>query len=124
MDLNMRILVVDDFATTRRIIKGTLKQLGMTNVAEADDGSSALEELRKEKADLILCDCNMPNMSGLELLKVVRSDEKLKDTPFIMLPSEEKREEVIEMVKSGVNDYIIKPFAPDTLKNRIEKVCG
>ena len=124
MDLNMRILVVDDFATTRRIIKGTLKQLGPTNVAEADDGSSALEELRKEKVDLILCDCNMPNMNGLELLKAVRGDENLKDTAFIMLPSEEKREEVIEMVKSGVNDYIIKPFAPDTLKNRIEKVCG
>ena len=124
MDLNMRILVVYDFATTRRIIKGTLKQLGLTNVAEADDGSSALEELKKEKADLILCDCNMPNMNGLELLKAVRSDEKLKDTPFIMLPSEEKREEVIEMVKSGVNDYLVKPFAPDTLKNRIEKVCG
>jgi len=120
----MRILVVDDFATTRRIIKGTLKQLGMTNVAEADDGSTALEEMRKEKVDLILCDCNMPNMNGLELLKAVRSDEKLKDTPFIMLPSEEKREEVIEMVKSGVNDYIVKPFAPDILKNRIEKICG
>jgi two-component system chemotaxis response regulator CheY len=124
MDLNMRILVVDDFATTRRIIKGTLKQLGLTNVTEADDGTTALEELRKEKVDLILCDCNMPNMNGLELLKAVRSDEKLKDTPFIMLPSEEKREEVIEMVKSGVNDYIIKPFTPDTLKNRIEKACG
>jgi len=124
MDLNMRILVVDDFATTRRIIKGTLKQLGLTNVAEADDGSSALKELKKEKVDLILCDCNMPNMNGLELLKAVRSDENLKDIAFIMLPSEEKREEVIEMVKSGVNDYIIKPFAPDTLKNRIEKVCG
>ncbi len=124
MDLNMRILVVDDFATTRRIIKGTLKQLGMTNVAEADDGSTALEELRKEKVDLILCDCNMPNMNGLELLKAVRSDENLKDTPFIMLPSEEKREEVIEMVKSGVNDYLVKPFAPDILKNRIEKICG
>ena len=124
MDLNMKILVVDDFATTRHIIKGTLKQLGLTNVAEAANGKAALEELRKEKVDLILCDCIMPNMSGLELLKAVRSDENLKNIAFIMLPSEEKREEVIEMVRAGVNDYIVKPFTPDTLKNRIEKICG
>ena len=122
MDTSMKVLVVDDFATMRRIIKGVLKQLGFNNIVEAEDGSLALEELKKEQIGLIVSDWNMPNMTGLDLLKAVRGDSDLKDIPFIMVTAEGQKENVVEAVKAGVNNYIIKPFTPDTFGEKLQKV--
>ncbi len=122
MDLGMKVLVVDDFATMRRIIKGVLKQLGFSNIIEAEDGTLALEELKKEEIGLIVSDWNMPNMSGLDLLKAVRGDENLKGTPFIMVTAEGQKENVVEAVKAGVSNYIIKPFTPETFSEKLKKV--
>jgi len=122
MDTSMKVLVVDDFATMRRIIKGVLKQLGFSNIIEAEDGNLALEELKKEEIGLIVSDWNMPNMSGLDLLKAVRGDENLKDTPFIMVTAEGQKESVIEAVKAGVSNYIIKPFTSETFGEKLKKV--
>ena len=124
MDLETKVMVVDDFATMRRIVKGALKQLGFKNIIEADDGSTALEELKKEKVGLILCDWNMPKMTGLDLLKSVRGDDGLKAIPFIMVTAEAQKENVVDAVKAGVSNYVMKPFTPDTLKEKIEKVLG
>ncbi|MBW1800360.1 MAG: response regulator, partial [Deltaproteobacteria bacterium] len=101
MDTSMKVLVVDDFATMRRIVKGVLKQLGFSNIIEAEDGSLALEELKKDQVGLIVSDWNMPNMTGLELLKAVRGDANLKDIPFIMVTAEGQKENVVEAVKAG-----------------------
>jgi len=122
MDTSMKVLVVDDFTTMRRIIKGVLKQLGFSNIIEAEDGSLALEELKKEEIGLIVSDWNMPNMSGLDLLKAVRGDENLKNTPFIMVTAEGQKENVVEAVKAGVSSYIIKPFTPETFGVKLKKV--
>ena len=124
MDLGMKVLVVDDFATMRRIVKGVLKQLGFSNIIEAEDGSLALEELKKEEIGLIVSDWNMPNMSGLDLLKAVRGDENLKGTPFIMVTAEGQKENVVEAVKAGVSSYIIKPFTPETFSEKLKKVLS
>ncbi len=124
MDLGMKVLVVDDFATMRRIIKGVLKQLGFSNIIEAEDGRLALEELKKEEIGLIVSDWNMPNMSGMDLLKAVRGDENLKGTPFIMVTAEGQKEHVIEAAKAGVSNYLIKPFTPETFGEKLKKVFG
>ncbi len=124
MDLNIKILVVDDFATMRRIIKGTLKQIGFTNIIEADDGDVALERLKDNKVGLILSDWNMPNMTGFDLLKAVRSDESLNAIPFIMVTAEGQKDNVVEAVKAGVSNYLIKPFTPEDLKEKIEIVLN
>ncbi|MBX6423598.1 chemotaxis response regulator CheY [Thermosulfurimonas sp. F29] len=124
LDPNMRILVVDDFATMRKIIKNILSQLGFKNIIEADDGTTAWEILQKEPVDLIISDWNMPKMSGLELLKKVRADEKLKDTPFLMVTAEAQKENIIEAAKYKVSQYIVKPFTPETLKEKLEKIFG
>ncbi len=124
MDLNIKILVVDDFATMRRIIKGTLRQIGFTNIIEADDGDVALERLKDNKVGLILADWNMPNMTGFDLLKAVRSDESLNAIPFIMVTAEGKKDNVVEAVKAGVSNYLIKPFTPEDLKEKIEIVLN
>ncbi|MCU4138283.1 MAG: CheY-like REC domain [Thermodesulfobacteria bacterium] len=121
---NIKILVVDDFKTMRKIIKNILTQLGFKNIIEADDGTTALELLKKQKVDLIISDWNMPKMNGLELLKTVRSDDNLKDIRFIMVTAEAQKESVIEAIKHGVNQYVIKPFTPETLKEKLEKVFG
>lgn len=121
---NMKILVVDDFATMRKIIKNILGQLGFKNIIEADDGTTAWEILQKEPVDLIISDWNMPKMSGLELLKKVRGDEKLKDTPFLMVTAEAQKEYIIEAAKYRVSQYIVKPFTPETLKEKLEKIFG
>ncbi|MBW1763827.1 MAG: response regulator, partial [Deltaproteobacteria bacterium] len=105
MDQDMKVLVVDDFATMRRIVKGALKQLGFLNIVEAEDGQIALDLLKKEKIGLIVCDWNMPNMTGIELLKVVRADAVLKDTPFIMVTAEGQKDNVLEAVNAGVSNY-------------------
>lgn len=122
MDLNMKVLIVDDFATMRRILKNILKQIGFTNISESDNGKSALMELKKKKYNLILCDWNMPEMSGLELLKKMKSDDGLKDTPFIMVTAEAQKDSIIEAVKSGVSSYIVKPFTAETIGEKLKKV--
>ncbi len=124
IDPNIKILVVDDFSTMRKIIRNILTQLGFKNILEADDGTTALEILKKEKVDLIISDWNMPKMSGLELLKAVRSDENLKDIPFVMVTAEAQKENILEAIKYKVNQYIVKPFTPETLKEKLEKVFG
>jgi len=122
IDYNMKILIVDDFATMRRIVKNILSQLGFKNFVEADDGSVAWDLLQKEPVDFIVSDWNMPKMSGIELLKKVRSDEKLKDTPFLMVTAEAQKENIVEAVKAKVSNYIVKPFTPETLGEKIQKI--
>jgi two-component system chemotaxis response regulator CheY len=121
-DSRINILVVDDFSTMRRIIKNILRQLGYINILEADDGTSAMEVLRSEKVDFIISDWNMPQMSGIELLKAVRTSEEWKDMPFLMVTAEGQKENVIEAVKNKVNNYIVKPFTPETLTEKINKI--
>jgi two-component system chemotaxis response regulator CheY len=122
IDKNMKILVVDDFSTMRRIVKNILRQLNFTNIIEADDGSSALDILQKEKIDMVVSDWNMPKMTGLELLKVIRGDDALKDIPFLMVTAEAQQENIIEAVKSGVSNYIVKPFTAETLGQKINQI--
>ena len=124
MDLNMDVLTVDDFATMRRILKNILRQIGFTNIYEADHGKSALNMLKKQKFDLILCDWNMPEMSGLELLNEIRSDNELKDTPFVMVTAEAQKNNIIEAVQAGVSNYVVKPFTAETISGKLEKVFG
>jgi len=122
MDLNMKVMIVDDFATMRRILRNILKKIGFKNIIEADDGKNALKELKKEKVDLIMCDWNMPEMPGIELLKNVRSDDELKDIPFVMVTAEAQKDNIIEAVKSGVSNYIVKPFTAETIAEKLNKV--
>ena len=123
-DTNIKVLVVDDFATMRRIVKGVLKQLGFSKIIEAEDGSVALGELKKDSIGLIVSDWNMPKMTGLDLLKAVKKDESLKNIPFIMVTAEGQKENVIEAVKAGVSNYVVKPFTPETFSEKLEKVLG
>lgn len=123
-DTNMKILVVDDFSTMRRIVKNILKQLGYSNIIEADDGSTALETLKKEKIDFIVSDWNMPKMTGLDLLKSVRGDDTLKAIPFLMVTAEAKKENITDAVQNGVSNYIVKPFTAETMKEKIDKIFG
>ena len=123
-DTNMKVLVVDDFATMRRIVKNILTQLGYKNIIEADDGSTAVDILKSEKVDMIISDWNMPKMTGLELLKHVRSDADLADTPFIMVTAEAQQDNIILAVKAKVSQYIVKPFTAETLGEKIDKVFG
>jgi two-component system chemotaxis response regulator CheY len=124
MDLNMKVLIVDDFATMRKIVRNILKQIGFTNIAEADDGNTGLKALQKEKFDLVLCDWNMPEMPGIDLLRAVRSDDALKDIPFVMVTAEAQKDNIVEAVKEGVSNYIIKPFTADTVHEKLKKVFG
>ncbi len=124
LDTNMKILIVDDFSTMRKIIRNILVQLGFKNIIEADDGTTALEVLSKEKVDLIISDWNMPKMSGLDLLKAVRGNEATKNLPFIMVTAEAQKENILEAIKYKVSQYIVKPFTPETLKEKLEKVFG
>ncbi|MDH3359467.1 MAG: chemotaxis response regulator CheY [Desulfobulbaceae bacterium] len=123
-DTNMKVLVVDDFATMRRIVKNILVQLGFKNIVEADDGTSALEILQEEKVDLIISDWNMPKMTGLDLLKTVRADARLAATPFIMVTAEAQQDNIIAAVKAKVSQYIVKPFTADTLSEKLDKIFG
>ncbi len=118
----MRILVVDDFSTMRRIIKNILRQLGFTNIIEADDGSTAWETLNKDKVDFIISDWNMPKMPGIELLRKVRSSEEFAETPFLMVTAEAQQENIIEAVQAKVSNYIVKPFTAETLGQKIDKI--
>ncbi|RTE86127.1 MULTISPECIES: chemotaxis response regulator CheY [Gammaproteobacteria] len=122
MDKNMKILVVDDFSTMRRIIKNLLRDLGFQNVSEADDGSTALPMLQNGEYDFVVTDWNMPGMQGIDLLRAIRSDEQLSHIPVLMVTAEAKREQIIEAAQAGVNGYIVKPFTAATLKEKLDKV--
>ncbi len=124
MDLSITIIIVDDFSMIRRIIKKILIEIGFTNIIEADDGTSALEEIKKNKIDLIISDWIMPNMDGLEFLKTIRNLEGYKDVPFIMVTSEGQKHNVIEAVQQKVSNYIVKPFTPEEIKDKIMKVLN
>ena len=118
----MKILVVDDFSTMRRIIKNLLRDLGFTNTSEADDGNTALPMLQNGNFDFLVTDWNMPGMTGIELLKHVREDERLKDIPVLMVTAEAKRDQIVAAAQAGVNGYVIKPFTAAVLKEKIEKI--
>jgi len=122
MNLKMKILIVDDFATMRRIVRNVLKQIGFTNMAEAENGKAALKVLKKENIDLILCDWNMPEMPGIELLKEIRSDDELKHIPFVMVTAEAQKDNIIEAVKAGVSSYIVKPFTAETITEKLNAI--
>jgi two-component system, chemotaxis family, chemotaxis protein CheY len=122
MNTSLKILVVDDFATMRRIMKNILKQLGYTNIGEADDGTTALEEMKKTTYDLIISDWNMPKMTGLDLLKTVRSDPIYKEVPFLMVTAEAQKQNVIEAVQAGVSNYVVKPFTAEAIAEKLDKI--
>ncbi|MDZ7714121.1 MAG: response regulator [Rhodovibrio sp.] len=124
VDMNMPILIVDDYKTMLRIIRNLLKQLGFNNVDEASDGSSALQKLRDKKYGLVISDWNMEPMSGLQLLKEVRADNRLNGLPFIMVTAESKSENVVAAKQAGVTNYIIKPFNAATLKTKLTASIG
>ena len=122
MDKNMKILIVDDFSTMRRIIKNLLRDLGFNNTQEADDGNTGLPMLQSGNFDFLVTDWNMPGMTGIDLLRAVRADEKLKDLPVLMVTAEAKKEQIVMAAQEGVNGYIVKPFTAQTLKEKIEKI--
>jgi len=119
---DMKILVVDDFSTMRRIVKNILKQLGFSNIAEAFDGVDALEKLKIGGYDFVVTDWNMPNMTGYELLKAIRADAALKDTPVLLVTAENDKENVIQAVQAGVNNYIVKPFTVNIMEEKLRKI--
>jgi len=124
MDTNIKILIVDDFATMRKVIRNLLKQGGYENIVEAEDGVMALSELKASKIDFIISDWNMPNMTGLELLKAVRADGDLSKTPFLMVTAEALQDNVVQAVKAGVDNYIVKPFTADVLSEKIAEILA
>lgn len=121
-DYKIKILVVDDFSTMRRILKNILKQLGYENIEEAEDGAQAYNKLKSGSFGFVVSDWNMPNMDGLELLKKVRSDPELKGLPFLMVTAEAEKEKVIEAIKAGVSNYIVKPFTAEVLKEKMDRI--
>ncbi|MBI2779925.1 MAG: chemotaxis response regulator CheY [Gammaproteobacteria bacterium] len=122
MDKNMKILIVDDFSTMRRIIKNLMRDLGFNNTSEADDGKTALPMLQAGGFDFLITDWNMPGMQGIDLLKAVRADPKLATLPVLMVTAEAKREQIVEAAQAGVNGYVVKPFTAATLKEKIDKI--
>ncbi len=122
LDKNMKILVVDDFATMRKIVRNILRQIGLNNVTEADDGSTALPLVQSQHFDLIISDWNMPKMNGLDFLKAVRADPQFKSTPFLMVTAEALKENIIAATQAGVSNYIVKPFNAATLEDKIKKI--
>lgn len=122
MNKNMKILIVDDFSTMRRIIKNLLRDLGFSNTYEADDGVTALPMLKNGDFDFLVTDWNMPGMTGIELLRAVRADEKLRAMPVLMVTAEAKRDQIIEAAQAGVNGYVVKPFTAQALQEKIAKI--
>lgn len=121
---DMRIITVDDSSTMRRIIKNTLLRLGFKNVIEADNGVTGLAALGENKVDLVITDWNMPEMDGLQFVKAIRASEEYKHLPILMITTEAAKEDILEALRSGVNNYIVKPFTPETLKEKLGKVIG
>jgi two-component system chemotaxis response regulator CheY len=124
LDKNMKILVVDDFSTMRRIVRNLLVELGFTNtlIQEAEDGNAALALLRAQPIDLVVTDWNMPNMTGIDLLRAIRADAALKSMPVLMVTAENNRDQIIAAAQSGVNGYVVKPFTAVTLKEKLDKI--
>jgi two-component system, chemotaxis family, chemotaxis protein CheY len=122
VDKNMKILIVDDFSTMRRIIKNLMRDLGFTNTQEADDGASALPMLQNGNFDFLITDWNMPQMTGIDLLRACRADPKLAKLPILLVTAEAKKQQIVEAAQAGVNGYIVKPFTAATLKEKIEKI--
>ncbi|WP_448563769.1 chemotaxis response regulator CheY [Thalassotalea ganghwensis] len=122
MDKNMKVLVVDDFSTMRRIVKNLLRDLGFTNISEADDGSTALPMLQGGDFDFVVTDWNMPGMQGIDLLKAIRADANLAHIPVLMVTAEAKKEQIVMAAQAGVNGYIVKPFTAATLKTKLDKI--
>ncbi len=118
----MKILIVDDFSTMRRIIKNLLRDLGFNNTQEADDGQTALPMIKATNFDFIVTDWNMPGMQGIDLLKAIRADSTIAHLPVLMVTAESKREQIVEAAQAGVNGYIVKPFTAQTLKEKIDKI--
>lgn len=121
-DKNMSFLVVDDFPTMRRIVRSLLKELGFTNVDEAEDGQDALNKLRSGSFEFVVSDWNMPNMDGLEMLKEIRQDDALKELPVLMVTAEAKKENIIAAAQAGANGYVVKPFTAATLEEKLNKI--
>ena len=122
LNKNIRILVVDDFSTMRRIVKNLLSDLGFNNTVEAEDGNSAMAVLRQDAVELVITDWNMPGMTGIELLREIRADARFRTLPVLMVTAEAKREQIIEAAQNGVNGYIIKPFTAQTLEEKLGKI--
>ena len=121
-DKNLHFLIIDDFSTMRRILHNLLKELGFTNVDEAEDGQVALHKLRSQPYEFVVSDWNMPNMTGIELLRAVRADAQLRHLPFLMITAEAKRENIIEAAQAGASGYIVKPFTAATLEEKLAKI--
>ncbi|ATJ84625.1 chemotaxis response regulator CheY [Halomonas beimenensis] len=121
-DKNMSILVVDDFPTMRRIVRSLLKELGFTNVDEAEDGQDALNKLKGGGFEFVVSDWNMPNLDGLEMLKQIRADDALKDLPVLMVTAEAKKENIIAAAQAGASGYVVKPFTSATLEEKLNKI--
>ena len=124
LDINMKVLLVDDFATMRKIVRNILGQLGIKNVDEADDGSTALPKLKQNKYDIVISDWNMPKMTGLDLVKAVRADENLKSLPFLMVTAEALKDNIVAAAQAGISDYVVKPFTAATLEEKLKKIFG
>lgn len=126
MSAAVRFLIVDDFSTMRRMVRSVLHDLGYDDVVEADDGNAALPILKQGTVDFLVTDMNMPGMPGIELLKAVRShpDPKVAKMPVLLLTAESKREQIVEAAKAGVNGYVVKPFTPQVLREKIEKILA
>lgn len=122
LNKDMKILIVDDFSTMRRIIKNLLRDLGFSNTQEADDGQTALPMLKSGDFDFLVTDWNMPGMTGIDLLRAVRADDKLSSLPVLLVTAEAKRDQIVEAAQAGVNGYVIKPFTAQALKEKIEKI--
>lgn len=121
-DKNMKFLVIDDFPTMRRIVRNLLKELGYSNVEEAEDGADALSKLREGNFDFVVSDWNMPNLDGLEMLKQIRKDDQLKHLPVLMVTAEAKKENIIEAAQAGASGYVVKPFTAGTLEEKLNKI--
>lgn len=122
MDKNMRILIVDDFSTMRRIIRNLLGELGFEHMEEADDGATAMPLLESQEFDLLVLDWNMPGVPGIDVLKWVRAHERLSAMPILMVTAEAKREQIVEAAQAGVSGYVVKPFTAETLKSKLERI--
>jgi two-component system chemotaxis response regulator CheY len=121
-DLKMKILVVDDFSTMRRIVKNVLKQIGFENIEEAEDGAQALAKMKGGGYGFVVTDWNMPNMDGLEFFKTARQEPALKDIPFLMVTAEAEKDKVITAIQAGVNNYIVKPFTAEIFKEKMDRI--
>ncbi len=122
IDFRMKVLVVDDFATMRKIVRNILKQIGFENIMEAEDGNAALRLVKSEPVGLVVTDWNMPNMTGLDLLKAIRQDPQTANLPVLMVTAEGLKENVMDAVKAGVNNYVVKPFTAEVLQEKLETI--